>query len=175
VLRFVLTMLAVVSSGVAATAQVRVVRYGDDRLTGITRVDLFVEEIGADGGTCGLLRSTVQTTSLAALRGSGLQSSISEKSSSWFYTVQVRTESAIAGTQCVTSIASELVAQVDGIPEADRFAPLDRWGSLLVGQLLLLRETRLLASERSTHAADVQSVLNAQMRRIGERIGATNR
>src|SRR4029078_1864534 len=124
--------------------QVRVVRYGDDRLAGITTVDVVVILTGDE--TCGLRPGAVQESAVAALRRAGIKATASAKASSWFHTVYLRLDSGIAANECVTAVETELVAQVQGIPEADKSAGPGAWGSLLVGELSLLRESALTIS-----------------------------
>jgi len=111
---------------------------------------------------------------MSALRAAGIKASVSAKAGSWFYTVYVTAESSAADGRCVTAVSAELVAQVEGIPEADRYAPQDAWGSLLVGQMPLIREGSLVSSDRVEHASGVAAALGDQVSAIGARIGAVN-
>jgi len=154
------------------TPSVRVVRYGDDRLRGITAVDVVTGDMRANG--CGLTQATLQESAIAALRAAGVKASVSARASSWFYSVYVTAESSAANGRCVTAVSAELVAQVDGIPEADRFAAQDAWGSLLVGQMPLVRESALVSSGSAEHAARVVSTLGERVSEIGARIRAVN-
>jgi hypothetical protein len=160
-------------TGPAAGAPgVRVVRYGDDRLSGITAVDVVAGDMRAN--TCGLSRGMLQETAIDGLRAAGMKASVSAKASSWFYTVYVTAESSAVDGRCVTAVTAELVARVDGIPEVDRNAPQDAWGSVLVGQMPLVRQSALVSSRRADHAARVASTLGEQVRAIGARIRAVN-
>ena len=157
---------------VAGTPQVRVVRYDDDRLSGITAVDVVVNEMNANA--CGLSRAALQDSAVTALRAAGTTASVSAKASSWFYTVYVTAESSAADGRCVTAVRAELMAQVSGIPEADRSAPQDGWGSLLVGEMPLVRQSAMVNSSRTGHAAQVDAVVREQVTAIGARIKAVN-
>jgi len=169
-----LVIAAILAPGLDALQgpHVRVVRYGDDRLSGITAVDVVAGDMRANA--CGLSQAMLQETALTALRAAGMTASVSERASSWFYTVYVTAESSAADGQCVTAVSTELVAQVDGIPEPDRGAAPDAWGSLLVGQMPLVRESALVSSGRAEHAGRVASTLGAQVSGIGARIRAVN-
>ena len=157
---------------VAGAPVVRVVRYGDDRLSGITAVDVVVNATNADA--CGLSQSAVQEAAVAALRAAGITASASAKASSWFYTVYVTAESAAADGHCVTAVRGELMAQVSGIPDADRAAPQDAWGSLLVGEMPLVRQSVLVSSNQAEHAAQVHDAVREQLTAIGARIKTVN-
>ena len=121
-------------------AQVRVVRRGDDRLSGITAVDVVVKDLNTDAVSCGVAPTALQETAVATLRAAGIMSSGSGMASSWFYTFYVTARSVVAERQCVTSLTAELMAHVSGIPESDQAATNGAWGSLLVGQMPLARE-----------------------------------
>ena len=156
----------------AGAPVVRVVRYGDDRLSGITAVDVVVNAMNADA--CRLSRAAVQDAAVAALRAAGIAASASAKASSWFYTVYVTAESAAAGGHCVTAVRGELMAQVSGIPDADRAAPQDAWGSLLVGEMPLVRQSVLVSSKHAEHASRVNDAVREQLTAIGARIKTVN-
>lgn len=170
-----LIALAICATAVASVhaEQVRVVRYGDDRLTGVTSVDIVVR-VSPAGGTCTLTPSAIQDAAVAALRKSGVKASASARASSWFYTVYVRLASVAAADRCVTAVETELVAQVQGIPEADRDAPAGAWGSLLVGELSLLRESTILVSLPAAHPAQVEAMVVEQLAAVGERMRRAN-
>jgi hypothetical protein len=142
------------------------------RLSGITAVDVVVSEMNANA--CGLSRAALQDSAVTALRAAGTTASVSAKASSWFYTVYVTAESSAADGRCVTAVRAELMAQVSGIPEADRFAPQDGWGSLLVGEMPLVRQSAMVNSSRTGHAAQVDAVVREQVTAIGARIKAVN-
>ena len=166
---------ALVAAGMVevASAQVRVVRYDDDRLRGITEVDVVVAVAG-DVERCGVSRVRLQQRTIDVLRESRLKATSSEKASSWFYSVLVSAHTAAVGSSCATAMTTELVAQVEGIPEADRYAPTGSWGSLLVGPLCLVRETAMATSAATEHAGSVDITLRAQLTAIGARISAAN-
>jgi hypothetical protein len=152
---------------------VRVVRYGDERLKGITRVDVVVHETG-DVQACRVGKIGLQRVATAALAEVPVLASVSEKASSWFYSLQVTTASILTGGSCATSVWTELVAHVAGMPEADRYAPPGAWGSLLVGQLSLLRESAVVSSPLAHHQTRLESALRVHVAAIGGRIKAAN-
>ena len=168
------TMVAAALVHSASASQVRVVRYGDDRLTGITHADVLVTLAG-DTAHCSVDRARLQRLAVDTLRAAGLEASISETARSWFYSVVVRTNTATVSSACATAVTAELVAQVDGVPEADRRGPAGAWGSVLVGALSLVRETALVTSTPAEHPAPVDSALRVQLTTIGARIRAANR
>jgi hypothetical protein len=152
---------------------VRVVRYGDARLEGISRVDVIVHQTG-DAHACHVAKDLLERTATAALAENQVPASVSEKASSWFYSVQISTTSNLTEGRCATSVWAELVAHVEGMPEADRYAAPGSWGSLLVGQLSLLRESAVVSSTIGDHQARVLSTLRVQAAAIGSRIKAAN-
>ena len=156
------------------TADVRVVRYGDDRLTGITTIDVVVPDLDAHAASCGLSRVELQDAAVASLRAAGIKASVSGRASSWFYTIYVTVGAAAEDDRCVSSIGAELMAQVEGIPEADRHAAKDAWGSLLVGQMSLAREGVIISSSRAGHRARAEASVRDQVGAIGARIRAVN-
>ncbi len=115
-------------------------RRGDERLAGIETVDVVVR--GLDSETqhaCGLAKSALLDAAASALRSAGLRATVSARDSSWFYSTIVGVASSASGGRCATALSTSLIAHVDGIPGADRYAP-DRWGSLLVGEMPLVSE-----------------------------------
>src|SRR5687767_2726477 len=96
----------------AAAAQVRVVRYGDDRLAGITQVDVVVS-IAGDVDRCPIDRVRLQQAAVETLRASRVAATVSEKASSWFHSVLVNAHAAAVGGGCASAIGAELIAQVD--------------------------------------------------------------
>jgi hypothetical protein len=108
------------------------------------------------------------------LRTAGLEASVSGKASSGFYTAYLTAQSSSAADRCVTSLSAELMARVDGIPEADRYLEKDAWGSLLVGQMPLLRQTGLVSSSHAAHAGQVEAAVREHFTTIGARIRAVN-
>jgi hypothetical protein len=66
------TAILVVGSLAVATAQVRVVRDGDDRLAGITEVDVLVT-LKDESERCGISRARLQSRSLDTLSCRGHQ------------------------------------------------------------------------------------------------------
>jgi hypothetical protein len=155
-------------------AQVRVVRHGDDRLAGITEVDVLVRVTPDREAPCALARTSLQDVALATLGGLSLKATLSEKSASWFHTVLVTVTSTAANGSCAAAIATELVAHVEARPDADRQAPRGQWGSLLVGELSLIRESALVTAPAKAHDAAVQKVVREQLTNLGRRVRAVN-
>lgn len=162
-------------SAVAHTAQVRVVRYGDDRLKGIAEVDVVIDPVRAEAARCGVTREALQQVILDTFGPTGLKATISEKASSWHYTVYLTASTVISDGHCATGIVTELMAQVEGIPVADHKAPPGVWGSLLVGQLTLIRHNGIVSSRVSAHPADVRSIVREHVLAIATRVMAANK
>jgi hypothetical protein len=175
----VLAMLAIMSAllgaPIAHAMQVRVVRYGDDRLEGISAVDVVIDPLRTDAARCGVTREALQPFILSTLQSTALKATISEKASSWHHTVYVTASTVISDGHCATSVVTELMAQVEGIPAAERDAPPGHWGSLLVGQLTLIRHNGIVSSRAAAHAADVRSVLRDHLVAIGTRVITANK
>jgi hypothetical protein len=169
-------LLAVVALATTAAAegQVRVVRYGADRLVGIRQVDVVMTIAAVPAGSCAPERAPLQSAAAVALRQAGLRATISEKAPSWFYSVIVDIASAGIGDSCATAISTQLVAQVEGIPEADRTAAPGTWGSLLVGEMPLLRVADLVTARAQEHDATVVAAVRAQVAAIAAKIRAAN-
>ena len=106
-----------------AQGQVRVVRQGDERLAGITAVDVLVRVAPERDAPCATARAPLQELAIGALRAVPLTATLSEKSASWFYTVLVTVTSTVAGRSCAAAVATELIAHVEAVPDADRAAP----------------------------------------------------
>jgi hypothetical protein len=156
-----------------ADAQVRVVLYGDDRLRGISEVDVVVTLTG-DAPGCAVARPSLQTDAVGTLRGSRIRATVSEKASSWHYTVLITVQTRAAGNECATAVTTELVAQVEGFPEADKFAAAEAWGSVLIGPMSLARENALVTSAPNAHDATVQATARAQVAALAERVRRAN-
>ena len=167
------TGVCLLASLVTADGQVRVVLYGDDRLRGITEVDVVVTVMG-EAAACAVSRPALQTSATDTLETSRLRATVSEKASSWHYTVLVTVHQSAAGEGCASAVTTELVAQVEGFPEADKFAAPGAWGSILIGPMSLVRENDLVTSPVSEHDAAVQAAARAQITAIAERIGRAN-
>jgi hypothetical protein len=165
---------ALLVAALAQAGQVRVVKRDDQRLQGLTTVDIVVETSTADDAGCAPAPAALQQTARAALAALGLQASVSERASSWFNTVYLRAESIRVADQCVTAFAAHLIVHVDGIPAADRSLPTDAWGSLLVGELSLARRSGLVASPTAVHARQVERAVVEHLNAIGARIRAAN-
>ena len=157
-----------------APAQVRVVRYDDNRLAGIDQVDVLLTGESNDAGDCAPARTLLQSVALDALRGAGLKATVSEKARSWFYSVVISSTAARVNAHCVTALSTQLVAEVQGIPEADRYAPAGSWGSLLVGSMPLVSITDLVTSPAKEHHSAVGVRLRAQLATIAARIRAAS-
>ena len=162
-----------VASLAAADGQVRVVLYGDDRLRGITEVDVVVTVLGKTAA-CAVSRPALQTGAIDTLENSRLRATVSEKASSWHYTVLVAVHTSAAGEGCASAVTTELVAQVEGFPEADKFAAPGTWGSILIGPMSLTRENDLVTSGPREHDAAVQAAVRAQLTALAGRIRRAN-
>jgi hypothetical protein len=167
----VMLLLTVLSA--AVTAQVRVVRRGDERLAGIDTVDVVVRGLES-GAPCGLARPALFDAATSALRRAGLRATVSARDSSWFYSAIVEVDVSAGGGRCATALSTRLIAHVDGIPGADRYAP-ERWGSLLVGEMSLASELSVVQTATAGHAAAVVGSLQKQVSAIGVRIRLANR
>ncbi|HUE90274.1 MAG TPA: hypothetical protein VMO26_29680 [Vicinamibacterales bacterium] len=128
--RDLVIVAAVLAAGATAHAQVRVILSGDDRLAGIGAVDVVVTVIGDPTPQCAVSRPALQTGATDTLRAARIRATVSEKASSWHDTVMLNVQTIAAGDSCVSALTTELVAQVEGFPEADKFAAPDAWGSL---------------------------------------------
>jgi hypothetical protein len=174
-----LTLLVVVTSWLSANVvhadQGRVVRSGDERLKGIEAVDVVIDPVPPDSVRCGITRDALQQITVDTLNSAGLKATLSEKSSSWFYTVYATASTVRSSGLCATSIVTELTAQVAGIPEAERNAQPGQMGSLLVGPLTLIRHNGIVSSRASVHATHVRSVLSDHLSGIAQRVTAANK
>lgn len=171
---FALALLAALAAE-AADAQVRVVRRNDERLKGVTSVDVVVTGIDAAAADCRLDKPSLERAAVRLLNGPGLRATVSERASSWFYTVRVDVRSTIAAGRCATALWIGLIAHVDGIPDSDRDGPPAAWGSLLVGEMALLHDLAVVQGEPGSHASAVDASLRTQISAIGERIRLANR
>ena len=172
--RLVASLGVTVLFGVSPAAQVRVVRYGDDRLVGISQVDVLVNTDQTGSPSCAPDRIVLQSAALDTLRAAGLKATISEKARSWFYSVIVTASSTSAASQCATFLSTELVAAVQAIPEADGHGAAGAWGSLLVGSLSLISARDVVTSSPRDHLEIAQMRLRTQLERIAARIRAAN-
>jgi len=171
---WIAALIAAAALDLTSPGQVRVVRHGDERLAGISQVDVVVSTNG-DVARCPVDRAQLQQSAVAVMGASRVKATVSEKASSWFYSVLVTTHSVAAGGTCASAVTAELVAQVEAMPEADRQAAPGTWGSLLVGPMSLVRETELITSPPVEHAARLQKLIGAQLAAIGARISLVNR
>ncbi len=167
------TGVCLLASLATTGAQVRVVLYGDDRLKGITEVDVVVTVLG-EAAACAVSRPGLQTAAVGVLQGSRIRATVSEKASSWHYTVLMTVRKSPAGDGCASAVSTELVAQVEGFPEADKFAAPGAWGSILMGPMSLVRENDLVTSAPREHDATVQAAALAQVAALAERVRRAN-
>jgi hypothetical protein len=158
---------------VPLTSAVRVIRRGDERLRGVSAVDVVVD-LSAASASCGLSRPRLQDDVRTRLVGRGLRASISEKASSWFYTVSLALDTLVVHDRCVTSVRVQLSTPVDAIPEIDRYATSGQWGSLLVGQLPLIESSKLIESPADEHPRRVRMLLDEQLDALAGRVAAAN-
>jgi hypothetical protein len=165
--------VCLVAALATAEGQVRVILYGDDRLQGITEVDVVVTVLG-DPATCTVSRSALQTGATNTLRNSRIRATVSEKASSWHYTVLMTIHRSATGSGCASAVTTELVAQVEGFPEADKFAAAGAWGTILIGPMSLVRENGLVTSAPKEHDAAVQAAALAQVAALAERVRRAN-
>ena len=168
-----IAVLLTVCGTAATAAQVRVVRRGDDRLTGINTVDVVVRGLESPATPCGLTKPALFEAATSTLRGAGLRATVSAKDSSWFYSAVVELAVRAGGGRCATALSTRLIAHVDGIPGADRYAP-ERWGSLLVGEMLLVSELTVVQTAPAGHAAAVLEAARKHVSAIGARIRLAN-
>ena len=169
------TLAALSSLAAAGYQQGREIRQRDDRLKGITAVDVTIDPVPADAARCGITRELLQKTALQVLRETGLKATLSEKASGSYYTVYAMVASVRLAGQCASSVVTELTAQVEGVPEAERHAPSGQPRSLLVGQLTLIRHNGIVSSRIAAHAGPVQSLLREHLTGIATRIAAANK
>ena len=170
-----LTVVALAGLAAPGYAQERVVRQGDDRLKGIAAVDVTIDPVPADGAKCGITRELLQKTAIGALKAGGLNATLSKKAVSSPHTVYATVSSVRLAGQCATSVVTELTAQVEAIPEADRNAPAGKPGSLLVGQLTLIRHNGIVSSRVAVHASSVWTLLREHLTDIATRIASANK
>jgi hypothetical protein len=175
-MKSLMTLLIVATTVVTSTAhaQVRVVRYDDDRLTGITEVDVVVRISNQAADACAAPRDPLQSTARETLRAAGVTATVSDRSSSWFHSVIVNIISARAGSNCVASVTADLVAEVHGMPEADLGRPPGAWGSLLVGHMPLLSSAELVIAPISEHDSAVRAAVRGQITAMTTRLRAVN-
>jgi hypothetical protein len=172
-MRAPLAVLAVLSLAVTSlAAQTRVVRHGDDRLTGIDEVDVLLAS--APAAACAVASAPVQQRALRALREAGIRATISQSARSWHYSVVIDLRGQAAPGGCATAVVTELVAEVRGIPEADTRLSPGQWGSLLVGYMPLLRDTSLVIGPAVEHDAAVQDTVFAHVAAMAARIRGVN-
>jgi hypothetical protein len=150
----------------SSTAQVRELRHGDDRLKGITSVDVVIDPLAADGSRCGLAREAIQQVTVMALQSAGLKSTVRENASSAFFTVYVTATTVRSGSQCATSLVTDLMAHVEGAQDS---------GSVLVGEMSLIRHQGVVSSAHSAHTSNVHSVLRDHLKAIGTKVATANK
>jgi hypothetical protein len=159
---------------VPLTSPIRVVKRGDARLRGITAVDVYVADLGGVSAKCGLSKAPLHNAARQAVAPTGLNATVSEAGSSWFFTVRVTIESVAYRDRCTTSIRTHLITHVEGIPEQDRYTSGGEWGSLLVGEMVLVGQTTLTESALRDHADRVSGVVAEHVATIAGRIRAAN-
>lgn len=157
-----------------AGPQVRIVRYDDDRLAGIRAVDALVTFETPAGTPCSPRKGDLQRTVVGTLREAGVLTTLSERARSTPYSLETRVRSAAIGPYCATAISSELIAEVDGLPESDKAAAPGTWGSLLVGTMSLVREEALVTTAQEAHDAAVQRAVRSHVQAIAERVRRAN-
>jgi hypothetical protein len=79
------------------------------------------------------------------------------------------------GSRCAAFLTTELLAHVEGIPDADRAAAPGTWGSWLVGEMTLIRYTDLVTSPVQEHDAAMRQSLETRLTMLGERLRAANK
>jgi hypothetical protein len=163
------------STAAAAQTQVRVVRYGDDRLAGIQEVDVVVSMTSSEAPPCVPSRSPLQAIARDTLRSAGVKATVSEKASSWFYSLVLTLASTRVDGHCVTSLATELMAEVEGIAAADRDASPGAWGTLLVGHMPLSTAAELVTTPVSAHDVAVREAVRARVTSIAARLRLANK
>lgn len=168
---FIASMM--VALGTPTHGQVRVVRSGDDRLAGIRAVDVLVTQTETTA-TCALTTSSIQALAIDTLRTAGIQATLSQKARSTFYSVVIDIGSARREAICAADVTTELVAQVNGIPEADRWLAPGEWGSLLVGFMPLLHHNTLVIGPALEHDASVRHTVRAQVAAVADKIRSIN-
>ena len=168
------TGVCLAASLATADGQVRVVLHGDDRLKGIAEVDVVVTVTEDATAACVVSRPALQTSAAELLRASDIRATVSEKASSWHYTVLMTVHRATASEGCASAVTTELVAQVEGFPEADKFAAPGAWGSILMGTMSLARENDLVTSSPRAHDAVVQAAARTQVTALAGRIRRAN-
>ena len=172
--RVLVPAMLLLALAASAAAQVRVVLYGDDRLAGIAELDVVVIVTGETSTSCAVSRPALQTGAVEALRGAHVRATVSEKASSWHHTLIVNVHQGRSGDGCVSALITELVTQVEGFPEADKFAAPGRWWSILIGPMSLGRENGLVTSFAREHDAAVQAAVRVQASALAERIRRAN-
>ena len=154
-------------------AQVRIVRYGDDRLTGISAVDLLVTASAAKGA-CRVSPDAITQMAVKELRARRIDTTVSERDRSSAYSVVIDIKTAESSGTCGASINSQLVAEVSAAPEADKELTVGAWGSLLIGGMALISENALVLSSALDHDAHVQRAIATQVGAIAARIRSAN-
>ena len=172
-IRGILIALAIALGPLTVAAQVRVVRSGDDRLSGIDAVDVLVTQT-ATGDGCALPIAALRKAAVDALGRAGLRATASEKARSWFHSIVIDVHTTLANAICASAVTTELVTEVEGIPDADRQRPPGTWGSLLRGYMPLVRETVLVTAPPASHDASVQTAVEAHAFTVAMKIRSVN-
>ena len=169
-----LVVTLVVLSSATTAAQVRVVRYGDDRLTGIEEVDVLIRLASPVHTQCPVSVADLRQRAIANLATRNIKATISEKARSWHYSIVVEVRSASTGGGCASAIVTELVAEVAGMPEGDTLRPPGAWGSLLIWFMPLRRDNTLVIGSALEHDAAVQRSVDEHVAAIAAAIRTAN-
>jgi hypothetical protein len=117
----------------------------------------------------------LQTAVTTALRAAGLKATISNVARSHPYSVVIDIRSSEAGPTCASALHSQLVAEVEGVPEADKYGPPGQWGSLLRGFMPLLQDQALVIASPVEHDADVQRAVHSAVAAMAAKIKSADR
>ena len=168
-----IAILAVCLAVSTASAQVRVVRRGDDRLTGINAVDVLV--VGTTvAGACAITKGAVYDRAVRALQNAQVEATVSQKDRSSYHSVVITIEVANTGSSCATAVSTDLVTEVAGIPEADNDAAPGTWGSLLIGAMSLVTRNALVIGTPVEHDAAVQHAVERHAAEIAAKLRSAN-
>jgi hypothetical protein len=166
--------LALLLHASAASAQVRVLRAGDERLAGIGAVDILVT-VSPPMAACPLDLGALRDAAIRRLRTAGLSASVSEKARSSFHSVVIDITIQREHGLCAAAIGTDLVTEVRGIPEAERVAEPAAWGSLLLGYMPLLRGRAVVLGTAMEIGAAVRSAAEMHVASIAAAIRARNK
>ena len=156
----------------AARGQVRVVRSDSARLAAVEAVDVLVTHGNAASPACDVTTRAIGTGAVDTLGAAQVRATISDKARSWFYSLVIELHTRQHGASCATAMSTELVAEVEAVPEADRHAPPGAWGSLFRGYMPLAHEADVVVGPPAGHDADVQRAVAAQVAAVAARVRA---